>query len=131
MLATISDYKHQVALIQNSGIQFLDFALKPNFSSELPGKFVRQTANGPLLRLLHNAETDTYWLPAPAGAQPERVKPESSIPLEHSLRLLNKIWLPLPFFRFNPPRTFLGGPDKSTRKHKIAIEEQCRIARAK
>ncbi|MDN6449894.1 MAG: virulence factor SrfB, partial [Enterobacterales bacterium] len=123
MLATISDYKHQVALIQNSGIQFLDFALKPNFSSELPGKFVRQTANGPLLRLLHNAETDTYLLPAPAGAQPERVKPESSIPLEHSLRLLNKIWLPLPFFRFNPPRTFLGGPDNWARMQILALDE--------
>lgn len=97
MLATITDYKHQVALIQNSGIQFLDFALKPNFTAELPGKFVRQTANGPLLRLLHNAESDTYWLPAPAGTPPERVKPESSISLEQSLQLLNGIWLPLPF----------------------------------
>lgn len=123
MLATISDYKHQVALIQNSGVQFLDFSLRPNFSSELPGNFVRQTANGPLLRLLHNAESDTYWLPAPAGTQPERVKPESSIPLEHSLRLLNKIWLPLPFFRFNPPRTFLGGPDNWARMRILALDE--------
>ncbi|KAA0262954.1 virulence factor SrfB [Hafnia alvei] len=123
MLATITDYKHQVALIQNSGIQFLDFALKPNFTAELPGKFVRQTANGPLLRLLHNAESDTYWLPAPAGTPPERVKPESSISLEQSLQLLNGIWLPLPFFRFNPPRTFLGGPDNWVRMQVIALDK--------
>ncbi|MFV8800690.1 virulence factor SrfB, partial [Yersinia sp. LJYL362] len=27
MLATITDYKQKISLIQNSGIQFLDFAL--------------------------------------------------------------------------------------------------------
>ncbi len=36
MLATITDYKQKITLIQDSGIQFLDFALTPESDTELP-----------------------------------------------------------------------------------------------
>ncbi|WP_181138235.1 virulence factor SrfB, partial [Escherichia coli] len=42
MLATITDYKQRITLIQNSGIQFLDFALKPEASIDFPNKYVRK-----------------------------------------------------------------------------------------
>lgn len=93
MLATITDYKQKISLIQNSGIQFLDFALKPECNSELPNKFVRKSANGPLLRLNYHEHNGKYSLMVP-GAAPEIVKPEFSFSLEQSLKLLNKIWLP-------------------------------------
>ncbi|PWC12523.1 virulence factor SrfB [Brenneria corticis] len=122
MLATITDYQQRITLIQDSGIQFLDFALKPELSAALPNKYVRKSANGPLLRLIHTPQTGKYILPSPAGAPPEVVKPELSIPLEQSLRLLEKIWLPLPFLRFNPPRTFMGGPDNWARMQILALD---------
>lgn len=121
MLATITDYKQKITLIQNSGIQFLDFALKPELETELPNKFVRKSANGPLLRLNYNEHNGKYSLMVP-GAAPEIVKPEFSFPLEQSLKLLNKIWLPLPFLRFNPPRTFINGPDNWARMQILVLD---------
>ncbi len=123
MLATIADFKPNMTLIQNSGIQFLDFSLTPVLDAEMPGKFVRQTANGPLLRLNFNAQNGRYLLPVVAGGMPEVVKPEFSFPLEQSLSLLEGIWLPLPFFRFNPPRSFSSGPDNWARMQIVALDK--------
>ncbi|WP_145557803.1 virulence factor SrfB [Yersinia aldovae] len=121
MLATITDYKQKITLIQNSGIQFLDFALTPETDSELPNKFVRKSANGPLLRLNYHSHNGKYSLMVP-GAAPEIVKPEFSFPLEQSLKLLNKIWLPLPFLRFSPPRAFVSGPDNWARVQILQLD---------
>jgi hypothetical protein len=43
------------------------------------------------------------------------VKPETTIPLHQSLAVLDGVWLPVPFLRFNPPRTFVEGPDNWAR----------------
>ena len=123
MLATIADFKPNMTLVQNSGIQFLDFALTPDLNNDWPGKFVRQTANGPLLRLNYHAASAKYLLPQAAGTPAEVVKPEFSFPLAQSLRLLCGQWLPLPFFRFNPPRTFIGGPDNWARVQVVALDK--------
>lgn len=123
MLATTTEYPQHVRLIPNSGIQFLDFALTPELDTERPGKFVRQTANGPLLRLEYNQTRDKYFLPVAPGEPPEMVRPEFSFPLEQSLRLLNQLWLPLPFLRFNPPRSFLPGPDNWARVQICLLEQ--------
>ncbi|MGE4799825.1 virulence factor SrfB [Yersinia hibernica] len=121
MLATITDYKQSITLIQNSGIQFLDFALTPQLDAELANKFVRKSANGPLLRLNYQQHNGKYSLLVP-GAAPEIVKPEFSFPLAQSLKLLNKIWLPLPFLRFNPPRSFVNGPDNWARVQILVLD---------
>src|SRR5476649_1149301 len=121
MLATITDYKQRITLIQNSGIQFLDFALTPHIDADLPYKFVRKSANGPLLRLDHDPLTGKYSLPVP-GMQVEVVRPESSFSLEQSLKLLEKVWLPVPFLRFTPPRNFSGGPDNWARMQILALD---------
>ncbi|MFW0765804.1 virulence factor SrfB [Trabulsiella odontotermitis] len=114
MLVTLCDYKQSVTLIANSGVQFLDFGLTPQESLH-SGRFVRKTANGPLLRLDYDLVNGRYTLPARQGEQAEVVKPESTLTLEQSLAILDGIWLPLPFFRFNPPRTFVEGPDNWAR----------------
>lgn len=123
MLATTSPYPQRVQLIPNSGIQFLDFALTPRLDVEQPGKFVRQTANGPLLRLDFQQSNGKYFLPVTAGEPAEMVRPEFSFPLEQSLRLLSQVWLPLPFWRFNPPRSFLSGPDNWARLQICLLEQ--------
>ena len=114
MLVTLCDYQQSVALIANSGVQFLDFGLTPQDSLSL-GRFVRKTANGPLLRLNYDIVNTRYTLPPEDGQQPEVVKPESTLTLEQSLSVLDGVWLPLPFLRFNPPRTFAEGPDNWAR----------------
>ncbi|MEL5952963.1 virulence factor SrfB, partial [Klebsiella pneumoniae] len=77
MLVNLCDYKQSVTLIANSGVQFLDFGLTPQESAH-HGRFVRKTANGPLLRLDYDLANDRYTLPARPGSQPEVVKPEST-----------------------------------------------------
>ena len=114
MLVNLCDYKQSVTLIANSGVQFLDFGLTPQDTAS-NGRFVRKTANGPLLRLDFDLVNGRYTLPATDGGQPEVVKPESTIPLHNSLNVLDGVWLPLPFLRFNPPRTFVDGPDNWAR----------------
>lgn len=114
MLVNLCDYKQSVTLIANSGVQFLDFGVTPQESAH-HGRFVRKTANGPLLRLEYDLANERYTLPARPGQQPEVVKPESTQTLRYSLDVLNGVWLPLPFLRFNPPRTFVAGPDNWAR----------------
>jgi Uncharacterized protein conserved in bacteria, putative virulence factor len=114
MLVNLCDYKQSVTLIANSGVQFLDFGLTPQESAQ-HGRFVRKTANGPLLRLDFDLTTGRYTLPGSTGGQPEVVKPESTHTLHYSLDVLDGVWLPLPFLRFNPPRTFVEGPDNWAR----------------
>lgn len=114
MLVTLCDYKQSVTLIANSGVQFLDFGLSPQESLQ-NGRFVRKTANGPLLRLDYDVVNQRHTLPGEPGRPPEVVKPESTLALHHSLTLLDGVWLPLPFLRFNPPRTFVEGPDNWAR----------------
>ncbi|WP_312175911.1 virulence factor SrfB [Pseudescherichia sp.] len=109
MLVNLCDYKQSVTLIANSGVQFLDFGLTPQASLQ-SGRFVRKTANGPLLRLDYDLINSRYTLPGRDGGQPEVVKPESTLPLLESLAVLDGVWLPIPFLRFNPPRTFVEGP---------------------
>jgi Uncharacterized protein conserved in bacteria, putative virulence factor len=96
MLVTLCDYKQSVTLIADSSVQFLDFGLTPQ-SSPGVGRFVRKTANGPLLRLSWDAAHLRYTLAGDALHQPEVVKPESTLDLHHSLSLLDGVWLPLPF----------------------------------
>nr|WP_318381668.1 virulence factor SrfB [uncultured Enterobacter sp.] len=114
MLVNLCDYKQSVTLIANSGVQFLDFGLTPQVSAQ-SGRFVRKTANGPLLRLDYDVVNERYTLPAHNGGLAEVVKPETTLGLLQSLAILDGIWLPIPFLRFNPPRTFVEGPDNWAR----------------
>jgi len=115
MLATLFNYKSDVTLIENSGIQFLDFGLTPQWQDTHAGRFVRQTANGPLLRVNYDVIPGKFTLPGEKGAEPEVVKPETTLSLAHSLQVLDNVWLPLPFLRINASHVFTGGPDNWAR----------------
>ncbi|VTP69498.1 Uncharacterized protein conserved in bacteria, putative virulence factor [Leclercia adecarboxylata] len=49
MLAELTDFKKQVKIIRDSGIQFLDFAFTLPTRKEY-GDFLRQNGDGPILR---------------------------------------------------------------------------------
>lgn len=69
MLVNLCDYKQSVTLIANSGVQFLDFGLTPQDTAS-NGRFVRKTANGPLLRLDFDlVNGGTRSLPPMAGSR--------------------------------------------------------------
>lgn len=123
MLVTTMHHPQRVTLIANSGIQFLDFSLTTGFDEQWPSKFVRQTANGPLLRLDYDHSNGKYFLPTALGEPGEVVRPECGFSLEQSLRLLQNVWLPLPFLRFSSPHHFLSGPDNWVRLHIRLLEQ--------
>ncbi len=115
MLATPIAYPQRVTLIPNSGSNFWTSPLRRYWMPSALANLLRQTANGPLLRLNYHQAKDRYFLPIAPGEPAEMVRPEFSFPLEQSLRLLDRVWLPLPFLRFNPPNSFLSGPDNWVR----------------
>ncbi|MCE9883560.1 virulence factor SrfB [Obesumbacterium proteus] len=113
MQANLIGYKANITLIKNSGVQFLDFGLATRTGNS--GSFVRQSANGPLLRLDYDENLAKFTLPGENGGMPEIVRPEATITLEQSLAALDTLWLPLPFLRVNARHVFSGGPDNWAR----------------
>ncbi|VFS44735.1 Virulence protein SrfB [Enterobacter cancerogenus] len=115
MLANLCDYKQSVTLIANSGVQFLDFGLTPQDTAST-GRFVRKTANGPLLRLDYDLVNGRLHASGD-GRRAARSPEARRAPLRCTSPLLcwTGVWLPLPFLRFNPPRTFVEGPDNWAR----------------
>lgn len=117
MLINLPNDKQDATLINNSGIQFLDFGLSFTDDSANSGHFVRQSTNGPLLRLDYDIIPGKFTLPDELGGQPEIVRPESTFTLSHSLDVLNNTWLPLPFLRLNTSTRYGAGPDNWVRFH--------------
>ncbi|MDF7658016.1 virulence factor SrfB [Erwiniaceae bacterium L1_54_6] len=116
MLAPLIDDKQKITLIEDSGVQFLDFGLRlPALQARR--QFVRQTANGPLLRLNVDGNSGKFLLYPEDGSAPEVVRPESDIALADSLTLLANQWLPLPVLRCTSGRRFIGGPENWARLH--------------
>ncbi|WP_058913540.1 virulence factor SrfB [Entomohabitans teleogrylli] len=99
-----------ITLIQNSGIQFLDFALSPAATAGKTGNFVRQSANGPLLRLDYCQQSGKFTLPGLNDGETEIVRPEKSYAHDYSLQVLDGVWLPLPCLRVNAGHCLTDGP---------------------
>ena len=113
MLVNLCDYKQSVTLIANSGVQFLDFGLTRRTPPATGVSCVKpRTAR---FCALISTVNGRYTLPGTDGGQPEVVKPETTIALHQSPAVLDGVWLPVPFLRFNPPRTFVDGPDNWAR----------------
>ncbi|MCU1719272.1 virulence factor SrfB [Pseudomonas sp. 5P_3.1_Bac2] len=107
-----TDYEEKITLIMGSGVQFLDFAVTLDLRRALPGEFVRPRNDGPLARLIFDDRNNSFFHPSAPG---QAVSPDYSVALDQSVRLLKGLWLPLPFFRFSPPRRFDDGPSNWAR----------------
>ena len=121
MLIDLVHYKPEVTLIRDSGIQFLDFGMRLPRDSRQTGYFVRQTTNGPLLHLDHDEEEGKFTIPPSLGEVPERVRPESAILLTDSLKVLEGVWLPLPWLRHSAGNAQASGPDNWSRVQIIRL----------
>lgn len=114
-----TDYEEKITLIMGSGVQFMDFAVTLDLRRELPGEFVRQRQDGPLARLMYDDRSEQFYHPAAPG---QAVSPAYSVAVDQSVRLLKDLWLPLPFFRFSPPRRFDDGPSNWARVRVVELQ---------
>jgi len=115
-----TDYEGRIALIMGSGVQFLDFVVRWDLRRERTGEFVSPGRNMPLVRLLYDTRNDIYYHPSNPGIA---VTSGFDVSPDRSVSLLEGLWLPVPFFRFNPPRRFDDGPLNWARMRIIALPE--------
>ena len=127
MLPEITQFEETVTLVSDTGIQFMDFALRLGPDGEQTGKFV-QLNNGMVpTRLLWSKEYKDFYEPEPDKVvQVEFDTSEEShfrLPMEDSLKLLDGVWLPIPFLRFTPPYRFDEGPNNWARMRLVKLAE--------
>ncbi|MGE1152874.1 virulence factor SrfB [Pseudomonas kitaguniensis] len=118
MLPEVTQFEDTVTLVSDTGIQFMDFALRLDARKEPAGEFA--PLNIGICRLLYNEEKDFYFY-EPAPGKIEKAKPVFSLDMKSSLELLDGIWLPIPFFRFMPPYRFDNGPVNWSRMRLVKL----------
>ena len=119
MLPEVTQFEDTVTLVSDTGIQFMDFALRLDLRKEPPGEFAPLT-NLLVCRLLHNQEKDFYFY-EPEPDTVVKAKPVFSLEMKQSLQLLDGLWLPIPFFRFMPPHRFDEGPNNWARMRMVRL----------
>ncbi len=121
MLARLVNFENKVTLIANSGVQFLDFGLRLALRKSLPGEFVIQESNRSLARLVYDERTNQHhWSDRPGVP----LKPQLSVPVDDSARLLDGSWLPVPLLRLHPPRRFAAGPETWARLRLVELSPE-------
>lgn len=125
MLPELRHYGQEVTLIMNSGIQFLDFAIKidwkeKSWRNKNSGYFISPTESSPLIRLYEDPESGQYYSPDNLNIP---VKPTQEISVEQSLKLFDRVWLPIPVLKSVPPQRFEQGPHNWSRMRIVAIPE--------
>ncbi|MBD8472991.1 virulence factor SrfB [Pseudomonas sp. CFBP 8770] len=119
MLTEVTQFEDTVSLVSDTGVQFLDFALRLDVRKEQAGEFAPMT-DGLICRLVYNEEKDFFFY-EPEAERIEKTKPVFSIDMRSSLELLDGLWLPLPFFRFMPPHRFDEGPTNWARMRIVKL----------
>ena len=139
MLPELTQFEDTVHLINESGLQFMDFAVKLDLRNEPAGRFARM-GNTLIARLLQNQETKQYFHLGPVGTanqSSERLTQSQiqdrlisevddedlTLSMQASLKLLDGLWLPAPFFRFLPPERYDEGPTNWARVRLIELEQ--------
>ncbi|WP_294882157.1 virulence factor SrfB [uncultured Gilliamella sp.] len=125
MLPETRNYGQEVTLIMNSGIQFLDFALKIDWKdnqwrSKVNGCFIDPSESGALVRLIEDIDNGKFFAPDNLSFA---VTPTQEISVEQSLKLYDGIWLPIPILRSIPPERFDKGPHNWSRVRIVNIPE--------
>lgn len=119
MLAELVRYAERAALIERSGIQFMDFGLKLDPRKLAPGEFILKSSRNTLARLEYQEREGCYVCPdnPPKKATPD---PRYGASVEDSLKLLLGCWLPLPYLRAEGERGF-SGPTTWARGRIVAV----------
>jgi hypothetical protein len=120
MIPELTKFEQQVSLIMASGVQFLDFGLQLEPRKEDDGEFVYQEGNRSLVRLQYEQRLDGFIQPDKPG---KLVRPAFSMPIEQSLTLLNKLWLPIPIFKKSSSEEFAEGPINWARARIIELDD--------
>ncbi|MCT6867202.1 MAG: virulence factor SrfB, partial [Gilliamella apicola] len=125
MLPETRNYGQEVTLIMNSGIQFLDFALKIDWKdnqwrSKINGSFIDPSESGALVRLIEDSNNGKFFVPDNLSFA---VTPTQEISVDQSLKLYDGIWLPVPVLRSIPPERFDKGPHNWSRVRIVSIPE--------
>lgn len=139
MLPELTKFEDTVHLINDSGIQFMDFAVRLDLRNEAAGRFAKM-GNTLIARLLQNRETKQYFHLGPVATAnqsgdrlahsqtQERLVTEVddedlTLSMQASLKLLDGLWLPVPFFRFLPPERYDEGPTNWARVRLVELEQ--------
>ena len=124
MLANLVNFEEKTTLIMQTGIQFMDFGVAMQPRKEPFGQFVLSESNRSLTRLIYNEAQDTYSYPSSDGA---RVTPRYEVSMEDTIKLLDGIWLPIPFFRSKSANSFYEGPTTWSRARIVSVPENADI----
>ncbi len=124
MLANLVNFEKKTTLIMQTGIQFMDFGIAMQSRKEPFGQFILSESNRTLTRLLYNEAQDTYYYPSENGA---RVTPRYEVSMEDTLKLLDGVWLPIPFLRSQSSNSFCEGPTTWSRARIVATSEQANM----
>ncbi|WP_312937057.1 virulence factor SrfB [Pseudomonas sp.] len=132
MLPELTPFEDTVHLVNDSGLQFLDFAVRLDPGKAPAGRFARM-GNTLIARLLLNHDTREYFHLGPVSnngqtRQNERLvsvvdEEDLALSLQSSLTLLEGLWLPAPYFRFLPPERFDEGPTNWARMRLVRLEQ--------
>ncbi|QEX14839.1 virulence factor [Hypericibacter terrae] len=126
MLAELSKFGENAALIANSGVQFMDFGLNLAHANRLPASGFAKDSNGTVFRLDYDERDGVYCAPR-AGAGPEvsraSIRPTLEIPIADTLSLFDRRWMPIPVLRVRPGRSFDLGPTNWVRARVTALAQ--------
>lgn len=115
MLAELIEFGEETTLIMRTGVQFMDFGLTLDLRKEMPGQF-NLGIGDTVARLDYDEASGKTFLPG--SREPARVDYEASV--EDSARLLEDIWLPVPFLRQHST-VFVEGPTNWARARLVAL----------
>ena len=111
-----------IDLFGDTGIQFLDLGVALDPRREPAGQFALLD-NGLLARLFEDKDDRLYYESEPKVKQQARPHPAlQDVSMEESLRMLNGIWLPAPFFRYLSSFRFDQGPNNWARIRIVKLD---------
>jgi hypothetical protein len=117
MLPELIRFEEEATLIMRTGVQFLDFGLSLDLKKEMPGLFLRSQSNTSLQRLDYDDVSGRYFYPGTRNPAPDRGLEAA---LDESVRLLEDVWLPIPFLRQHASR-FVEGPTNWARARLVSL----------
>lgn len=125
MYPELHHFGREISLIKNSGVQFLDFGLKidwsdKNWRAKRLGCFATTEGSGTLRRLLEHKDGNGF---VDISDQNRIIKVDHEVSVEDSLKLFNRTWLPIPFLRTVPPNRYDHGPLNWARLYPVKLEQ--------